>query len=981
MRTLHLISHTHWDREWYFTFQQFRLKLVRLIDGLLEILESDGGYRHFMLDGQTIVLDDYLVMRPERKAILHEHIHKGRILVGPWHILPDEFLVSPEATIRNLLQGERTTRRYGPKMKVGYIPDPFGHIGQMPQILRGFGIDAAALRRGLADEPCEVWWEAPDGSRLLTAYLRDGYDNAAGLPASEPERFITEVCRLRDSLSPHSVAADLLLMHGTDHMEPDPDTTPAIRASKGKLGGDRLIHSTLPGYFKSVRKRINNSEIPTVHGELRSSKKHHLLPGVLSTRMWIKQRNKTCETLLEKWVEPFSTWAGWSMDSGHRPLVQNPAEIIRQAWRLLMENHPHDSICGCSIDQVHEEMRPRFDQVEQIGEELTRQSLVALAEGIDTRGGNAPNRQAREAEGYVGAIVVFNPAAGARTDMVTVELTLPPDVAELEIMDENGTVIPHQRIGSGARELINSILDREGFAVIIGSLHEGRAANLSIQDFSYSRKGDVLSIEAVMAENGEPKKEVWERCVEAIKSQLNDPAITHFHVRARSNQAVRIAFMASQVPGHGWRTFLVRGTPVKDPLPARIPPFLHPLMPLAMRLAQSGIGQRLYNLASEQPHRQHNHIENEFFIVRAERDGTLTVTDKRDGTIIHGLNRFMDEGDRGDEYNFCPVTGDRQKSARSRSVLVQNNSVQKSMEIKLLLRIPAELTLDRESRARQVVNIPISTRVLLLPGVPRIDIQTEVENRAKDGRLRVHFPTQIHTEHACHDGHFEVVRRPVGIPQYDSTWVEQPRSEVPQRNFTDVSDGKLGLMVANYGLPEVEVIKAVNGNEIALTLLRCVGWLSRDDLSTRRGHAGPFLATPGAQMNGRWTFQYSIIPHRGGWEEGFEQAYHFEVPLRAVCTTNHGGKLPVSASFIQVSTRMFVISAVKQAENDRGWLVRGYNISGEELPVTLKPWRRFKRVERVNLVERKISSLVPGEDGSVSLTARGHEIVSVVFRE
>ena len=104
-------------------------------------------------------------------------------------------------------------------------------------------------------------------------------------------------------------------------------------------------------------------------------------------------------------------------------------------------------------------------------------------------------------------------------------------------------------------------------------------------------------------------------------------------------------------------------------------------------------------------------------------------------------------------------------------------------------------------------------------------------------------------------------------------------------------------------------------------------------------------------------------------------------PLRAVCTTNHAGILPVSASFIQVSTRMFVISAVKQAEDGRGWLVRGYNISGEELPVTLKPWRRFKRVERVNLAERKLSSLVPGEDGSVSFSTRGHEIVSVVFRE
>ena len=191
MRTLHLISHTHWDREWYLTFQQFRLKLVHLIDNLLDLLDSDADFKYFMLDGQTIVLDDYLLMRPERADDLRRHIRKGRLLIGPWYILPDEFLVSPEATIRNLLEGERTCRRFGAKMMSGYLPDPFGHIGQMPQILRGFGIESACLWRGLSDEPCEFWWQASDGSSVLMAYLRESYSNAALLPAAEPKRFRT----------------------------------------------------------------------------------------------------------------------------------------------------------------------------------------------------------------------------------------------------------------------------------------------------------------------------------------------------------------------------------------------------------------------------------------------------------------------------------------------------------------------------------------------------------------------------------------------------------------------------------------------------------------------------------------------------------------------------------------------------------------------------------------------------------------------
>src|SRR5512137_129742 len=246
MRTLHLVSHTHWDREWYRTFQEFRLRLVHLIDGVLDLLDNDLNFKHFMLDGQTIVLDDYLAMRPENEERIRRYVRSGRLVIGPWHILPDEFLVSPEATLRNLLEGKRTCRRFGPRMRIGYIPDPFGHIGQMPQILQGFGIHTAGVQRGLSDERCEFWWEAPDGSRVFMAYLRDGYGNAAGLPTSEQEHFVSEVRRLRDSLLPHcNSPRHVLLMHGTDHMEPPADTSKAVKAARGKLDGDQLVHSTL----------------------------------------------------------------------------------------------------------------------------------------------------------------------------------------------------------------------------------------------------------------------------------------------------------------------------------------------------------------------------------------------------------------------------------------------------------------------------------------------------------------------------------------------------------------------------------------------------------------------------------------------------------------------------------------------------------------------------------------------------------------
>ena len=142
---IHLISHTHWDREWYRTFQQFRMKLVELVDSLLEILETDPDFKHFNFDGQTIVLEDYLEIKPQNEERLKKQIQDGRIAVGPWYILFDEFLVSVEATVRNLILGHRIAKEFRKMMNVDYIPDPFGHISQMPQILRGFGIDNIIL--------------------------------------------------------------------------------------------------------------------------------------------------------------------------------------------------------------------------------------------------------------------------------------------------------------------------------------------------------------------------------------------------------------------------------------------------------------------------------------------------------------------------------------------------------------------------------------------------------------------------------------------------------------------------------------------------------------------------------------------------------------------------------------------------------------------------------------------------------------------
>src|SRR5215470_15429825 len=185
-----MVPHTHWDREWYQPFQEFRGRLVRLMDRLIDVLEQDPAFTHFHLDGQTIVLEDYLEVRPRRRNALRQLIRARRIGIGPWYVLPDEFLVSGESLIRNLQIGHRLAAEFGAPAKIGYLPDEFGHTAQMPQILAGFGIDCAVVWRGVGSDVTETLftWEGLDGTQVLTVYLPlSGYSNGRNLPETVDE--------------------------------------------------------------------------------------------------------------------------------------------------------------------------------------------------------------------------------------------------------------------------------------------------------------------------------------------------------------------------------------------------------------------------------------------------------------------------------------------------------------------------------------------------------------------------------------------------------------------------------------------------------------------------------------------------------------------------------------------------------------------------------------------------------------------------
>lgn len=959
MQTLHVISHTHWDREWYKTFQQFRLQLVHLVDNLLIILDHDPDYRHFMLDGQTIVLEDYLQVRMANLPRLQQYIQDRRILIGPWYILPDEFLVSPESLVRNLLIGKDICQLFGQRMMVGYIPDPFGHLSQLPQIFNGFHMDSACLWRGVPDgSPTLLTWHSPDGSSVLLAHLYDGYGNIAEWPASDVDQSLYLLNAKADKLEPHNPSSLYLMMRGSDHLEPRPELPEHLRYFNQHNQSERTaLHSTLPGYIAAVSDEIaeRNLTLQSLQGELRDPHKAHILPAVLSARMWIKQRNHYSQNLLEHWVEPFSTWAELQTraDAAFTPPVTHqktsriadPGSIIHQAWKLLISNHPHDSICGCSIDATHYDMISRFDQVDQIGEELTKQSLDTLSCQINTcsDGKNAA----------YAALTVFNASPYPHTAIVNTSVDLPHGVRAVRVVDAEGKQVAVD-CHYGEREFIESNIYpvRDLMGLLRGASESGHNGKTLIYA-SVTEENGLPSIEAEFSSLLEPDLEnlavAFNQVIALISN--SDPE-TLVRVKVFMVPSASLDVLAEDVPAFGYRTYWV---------------------------CQSGEPEVDFEDTDED---LEDVISNQFMEIHiADGSGSLSLKDLRTGKVYDGLCQIVDVGDRGDEYNFTPPEKDTLVRPTLVSTATYKTSIYETLILSLKLELPVSLTESRSSREELTLTHDLNLLVTLVKGVPQAEVQVYFENEALDHRLSVNFQTGLNVDTARYDGHFDILTRPIDLPETDNTWRELPRPEVPQRAFVDVSDDQGGLMIANRGLPEVAVIRDETGNAlIDLTLLRCVGWLSRDDLWNRVGHAGPPLMTPDAQELRPYTFDFCIIPHGPSFFEAVQLAQSFQTDLDVRTSSLHQGSLPSESAMLEVSHPEFQISAIKEAEDESGWVVRGVNLGDQAIHLNLKPNLLNKSAHLVNLDESLINDLVQQADGSVALDVPSKRIISILFK-
>ena len=361
-----VVPHTHWDREWYLTFEQFRLRLGAVVDGVLDTLEGDTSFTSFTLDGQAIVLEDYLEVRPENETRLRALLAAGRLEVGPSYVLPDEILVGGESLVRNLLLGRRVCRRFGVEPSgAGYLPDSFGHPAQLPQLLAGFGIRTFLFSRGLGDELDEVgvvfrWRAGP--AEVVACQMLPHYDNFARVTwyGDAPQR-VREIVERFGELVRGAGGEEILLANGSDHLPIEPEL-PEILVG---------LRRTLEASFRIGRYDEFEPEaegLPAYEGELVGSRLQNVLRGVNSARIHLKQANERAESRLLA----IETAAALGTLGDGAPY---PGPDLRLAWRDLIRNHPHDSVCGCSCDEVHRDMLVRYEQLERTLDYVERQAL------------------------------------------------------------------------------------------------------------------------------------------------------------------------------------------------------------------------------------------------------------------------------------------------------------------------------------------------------------------------------------------------------------------------------------------------------------------------------------------------------------------------------------------------------------------------------------------------------------------------------
>lgn len=895
-----IVPHTHWDREWREPFQTGRVRLVRLMDRLLDDLDS-GRLTQFWLDGQTALIDDYLAVRPEAEARLRAAAAAGRLGVGPWTVQMDEFVVSAETIVRNLEAGLRRRAELGAAgAAVGYGPDNFGHVAQLPQLLRLAGIDHAVVWRGVpsAVDATAFRWEAPDGSTVRAEYLYGSYANGRGLPADGPG--LAGRARSWEAEVGHRRVGGLLLMNGGDQRSPETWVTGAVAEANARQDRYHFEVVDLTRWLEGQRQAVPDGQLPVWRGELRSAARAPLLAGVISNRVDVRAAAAAAERAVERRAEPLLAL--------FRPAEEwrAAAPLLAVAWNRLIANSAHDSACACCADPVADQVLVRYGEARQIGDALADQALADLAAETLTADGD---------------VLVVNTLPATRSGIVEAVAAAGRDPGE-GFVGQDGLPRVAQLVGVERHEIFAARVagEKVGWVAerIAGSTFDGvpvRAWSLEPLSPAGGTEGGPRCLYFEAAGPDDPPVNL-----DDARDALQVLGSTGVEVTVRLDGPLRrrVLVETGPVPGYGWTT-LHRpppgvGTGPDDPsgLPAR---------------AGTGPGGGPF-------------LDNG--LVRVEVDpeeGTFSIATRR-GFRAEGLNRYVDGGDGGDTYTWCPPAIDTVVD-RPESVAVdveENGPLRARVTISATYRWPGAADGDEQrcsARAAKTEGVTITTAVSLTAGDAVVAVDTELDNRCRDHRLRVHFPLPQPVTGSDAGCAFAVVHRGLAAEGGPPEW---PPATFPARRFVDCCGRSLpppspagdapaaevGVAVIADGTFEYEVCEG--GRELAVTLLRATGWLSRRRLPLRPDPAGPAVPVEGAQVPGRRRWRYGLLVHAGNWEAAHlpSRAEAFLQPLEIV-----SGLAPAAAPARPPHAQVLrvggaPVSAVLRAE-DGDLRVRLYN--------------------------------------------------------
>jgi len=966
---MHVLSHTHWDREWYQPFQSYRRRLVHQMDAMMDLLEKRPAFKAFHLDGQTSLLYDYLEIRPQERSRLTKHIRSGRVLIGPWFTMPDEVLLSGEAIVRNLMAGCAACADFGVKpMPVGYVSDVFGHVSQFPQIIAGFGMDTVFLHRGTGadNDSSELLWRGADGTEVLVikAYPWTGYQDFMEYRNADEETIrLYEKRKLALANTPVMFALD-----GNDHQPAKWDTPESIARMNRIFKKIRAVHSTMNRYVAELKKALGPrgiKRLKTFTGELHipahGGRYGESFFGTGSARLPLKKANDELETLLPRVAEPLNAWA---VTLG----AENEKPYLDRAWRYLFLNHPHDSICGCSQDQVHRDMMYRFDQARILADDTALFAVQEIADRIDTCDLGPDDM----------VVTVFNPSTAPAGPTARFYFEIPDAAAAAKHAENLAPVLCDERGEPLAADLIEV------------------ETRVQARPLMFKTRGLTPAIRPRMA----PVNRYH------LEAAVEIPPMGYRTFRIEWRRAGKKGALPTDAgAGKRYRTEEAAGIPVLDYRTLRIEGGLASGEIARKAAVKVDVGRRT--------------LENEFLKLAVRDDGRIDLYDRETRTRFQGLHFFEDCGDMGhgwDHYypdrDLRVLSTDSKSRGKVKVRLARAGRLSATFEVSMIIAVPEDLEyrepletekLPKAVRSKRRVRLAITTEFTLRSGSRMVECRTTVENKARCHRLRVMLPSGRNADTWYADLAFDIVRRNVKLIDTKG-WVETEREEKHIKNFAAVADEKAGLAVITRGLNEAAV-RDDRRRTIALTLFRA--------FRERLMHE----TTQDSQLIGTITAEYAIAPftpERGappadfialvdGYKTplyplthpslaGAAEAMKSELgepsaidpeehpALKAILDERPAIKhdLPMTGALVEMP-RWLALSTLKVSEDGGAVIMRVWNPLTRKRTATVTANFPFRRASLADSLEKAGKRLSAGGNGKLKLPIGAKEIVTLRF--